>query len=691
MKKKVLSLLTALLFFSSAMWATDPDYLSFTATNTGGSGIEFYMKSTGSPDALNLEYSKDNKATWQVVPTAKCTIPCGTTFYVRTKSTEHVATTIGSKDPDNYWAFCIKPLKNADTVVVSGNIMSLLDQTCQSTTLEKDYVFVSLFTGNTSTTGGMKIGDLQLPATTLSKGCYQNMFYKQRTIKSGSLPALPATTLAEDCYRDMFSNINGLEIAIPAKYLPATNLAKGCYWGMFRSGSKFTSAPELPATTLAESCYREMFWFCSGITITPELPATTLAESCYRGMFGNCASERTLLATLPATELAPYCYDSMFYMNNHMTSIPKNYLPATVMKEGCYKHMFASCSVTQLPELPAMTLAKNCYNNMFYNCAAVGLKNDSIDLPATELVEGCYSNMFNTCYYPTISVHFTSWGDGSYTTEWLSSYYGKFYGPQALIDDLDRKGRSTSTYPSPALFGSALAGGNLYVLPDIFVLSDNVDNTYVLSKALDKVQNIQLRRTFQAGMWNTVCLPFALDASQIATAFGAGTQVGSMTRGETVEDELFLDFSTNVTAMEAGQPYIIYPGANANVVNPTFEGVTITTVDAGTHQSTTGDVIFTGVFSPVSNLKETDYYLGVNNTIHPTTSGTLKGFRAYFNYFSQAGSDAPKRVRMSINGTETTTAMDEMEVLNPAEKMIENGQVVIIKNGAKYNVFGQQL
>ena len=46
---------------------------------------------------------------------------------------------------------------------------------------------------------------------------------------------------------------------------------------------------------------------------------------------------------------------------------------------------------------------------------------------------------------------------------------------------------------------------------------------------------------------------------------------------------------------------------------------------------------------------------------------------------------------MSINGTETTTAMDEMEVLNPAEKMIENGQVVIIKNGAKYNVFGQQL
>ncbi|MCQ2346615.1 MAG: InlB B-repeat-containing protein [Paludibacteraceae bacterium] len=223
------------------------------------------------------------------------------------------------------------------------------------------------------------------------------------------------------------------------------------------------------------------------------------------------------------------------------------------------------------------------------------------------------------------------------------------------------------------------------------VLNDNENNAPVLSANVGKEQDIQLMRTFQAGMWNTVCLPFALDASQIATAFGEGTQVGSMTRGETVEDELFLNFDTKETTMVAGQPYIIFPGDDANVVNPTFENVTITTTEAETYLSPTGDVIFTGAFSPVANLKETDYYLGVNNTIHSTISGTLKGFRAYFNYFSQAGSDAPKRVRMSINGTETTTAMDEMEVLNPAEKMIENGQVVIIKNGAKYNVFGQQL
>ena len=225
----------------------------------------------------------------------------------------------------------------------------------------------------------------------------------------------------------------------------------------------------------------------------------------------------------------------------------------------------------------------------------------------------------------------------------------------------------------------------------VLVLNDNADNASVLSANFDKEQDIQLMRTFQAGMWNTVCLPFALDASQIAAAFGANTKVGSMTRGETVGEELFLDFDTKETTMVAGQPYIIFPGDDENVVNPTFEGVTITTTEAETYQSPEAEVIFTGAFSPVANLKETDYYLGVNNTIHSTKSGTLKGFRAYFNYFSQAGSDAPKRVRMSINGTETTTAMDEIEVLNPAEKMIENGQVVIIKNGAKYNVFGQQL
>ena len=233
------------------------------------------------------------------------------------------------------------------------------------------------------------------------------------------------------------------------------------------------------------------------------------------------------------------------------------------------------------------------------------------------------------------------------------------------------------------------------------VLNDNENNASKLSANLNKEQDIQLMRTFQAGMWNTVCLPFALNASQIAAAFGEGTQVGTMTRGETVEDELFLDFSTNVTVMEAGQPYIIFPGANANVVNPTFEGVAITTTTAGSYQSPTSDITFVGVFSPVANLEVWDYYLGVNNTIHPTELGTLKGFRAYFHWDESSATEggeggdgpapeAPKRVRMVINSTETVTA-DEQLQMNEATstKMMLNGQLIIVRDGIRYNAQGQ--
>lgn len=81
--------------------------------------------------------------------------------------------------------------------------------------------------------------------------------------------------------------------------LPATTLAKGCYYNMFYGCTGLTRAPELPATTLANNCYRGMFKGCTGLTSAPELPATTLASNCYREMFQNCSilSSVTCFAT----------------------------------------------------------------------------------------------------------------------------------------------------------------------------------------------------------------------------------------------------------------------------------------------------------------------------------------------------------------------------------------------------------
>ena len=137
----------------------------------------------------------------------------------------------------------------------SGNIMSLIDPTCQTTEIPNNYCFYGLFSS----------------------------IYCQSCLTSA--PELPATTLTEYCYSNMF---NGCTNLTTAPELPATTLANYCYQKMFYGCTNLTAAPELPATTLKDFCYQQMFYKCTALTTAPELPATTLVKGCYNQMFNNC-------------------------------------------------------------------------------------------------------------------------------------------------------------------------------------------------------------------------------------------------------------------------------------------------------------------------------------------------------------------------------------------------------------------
>ncbi len=139
--------------------------------------------------------------------------------------------------------------------ILSGNIMSLVDPTCKSTTIPIDGCFEALFTNCVV----QEANELELPATTLTEGCYASMFLGCSKLMYA--PVLPATTLANDCYYTMFMN-TGIRTA---PVLPATTLASRCYNGMFTGCTSLTEAPELPATTLASSCYASMFYGCSSL------------------------------------------------------------------------------------------------------------------------------------------------------------------------------------------------------------------------------------------------------------------------------------------------------------------------------------------------------------------------------------------------------------------------------------------
>jgi len=292
---------------------------------------------------------------------------------------------------------------------IKGNIMSLIKGTNFGTltTLKSDYTFNYLF-GNC--TGLTDASELLLPATTLARGCYINMFNDCTSLTIA--PQLPATTLAVDCYNSMFYGCTSLTTA---PELPATTLEGSCYSSMFSDCTSLTIAPELPATTLAANCYDNMFWGCTSLTIAPQLPATTLAISCYNYMFDGCTS-LTTAPQLPATTLAVHCYYAMFSGCTSLTAAPE--LPATTLETECYRYMFQGCtSLTTAPSLPATTLAGSCYNNMFNDCTSL---TTAPELPATILASNCYNYMFDGCTSLTTAPSLPA------TTLTSACYYGMF-------------------------------------------------------------------------------------------------------------------------------------------------------------------------------------------------------------------------------------------------------------------------
>lgn len=72
-----------------------------------------------------------------------------------------------------------------------------------------------------------------------------------------------------------------------------------------------------------------------------------------------------------------------------ITELPSDYLPWTVLAEGCYRGMFMMSGIRKAPVLPAFIVPSRAYAFMFWECANL----DEIEAHATELEEGATTNM----------------------------------------------------------------------------------------------------------------------------------------------------------------------------------------------------------------------------------------------------------------------------------------------------------
>ena len=90
----------------------------------------------------------------------------------------------------------------------------------------------------------------------------------------------------------MFYNCTSL---INAPELPATTLSTGCYCAMFQGCTSLINAPELPATTLANNCYQEMFFYCPKLNYIKMLATDISAYRCLYMWMTSVSSTGTFV------------------------------------------------------------------------------------------------------------------------------------------------------------------------------------------------------------------------------------------------------------------------------------------------------------------------------------------------------------------------------------------------------------
>ena len=151
------------------------------------------------------------------------------------------------------------------------------------------------------------------------------------------------------------------------------------------------------------------------------------------------------------------------------------------------------------------------------------------------------------------------------------------------------------------------------------------NNTYIIANA-GQTLNVPLVRTFKAGIWCPLCLPFEVSKEKMEEATGTTCELCILDR---VESGIFV--FENATTIPAGTPFLVK--VPKDVVNPTFSGVTIENTPAATATASTENYQFVGTYSPVDlETDGTNLFLATDGALYkPTTDGNrLGGLRAYF-------------------------------------------------------------
>ena len=220
---------------------------------------------------------------------------------------------------------------------------------------------------------------------------------------------------------------------------------------------------------------------------------------------------------------------------------------------------------------------------------------------------------------------------------------------------------------------------NQVFLKQMIVYAVKVENVTLNESEINTIEaktlaNVTLKRTMKAGVWNTFCVPFSIDATQIASQFGEGTQIAKFV--DSIDDEIqFATLTSN--EIVAGEPYLVKPINAADSYS--FTNVSVAATDPITKGG--GEYIsFKGIYNPTDitkGLTANTFAAGiVGNVVKKAVSGSnMNGFRAFF--IIPGGEGAPSSYMLKIDGTATS-----INTINGAE---------VVVDAPVYNLQGQRV
>ena len=361
-------------------------------------------------------------------------------------------------------------------------------------------------------------------------------------------------------------------------------------------------------------------------------------------------------ATITATSVADNTKTATCTVNVMAELTGVTYHASTYVKKDANAYLGINYSITRTSNRTLRYVVK--VNN-----------SEDVDLEFNVVVDGIWKRMeynasANTYTYTTI----TTYADGDV----VSGFFRQIkYGVEGRWDFNYVVG-STSTTPRTM----------------VAVNDEDADLTHLNDGS---VYDVILKRNFvMDGDWNTISLPFELNASQINDIFGAGTIVQKLTSFELLsKTEINLVFE-EVTSMDAATPYLIKPAQNVDA-GVALEGVVI---DITPNVIETTDakmipVLKTQSFTGADNT----FYLGANENLYPRpSSGQIKAMRAYFQFPNLTAEQARNmRARVVFEENEETALDNISGQKQETIKVIYNGQLIIIRNGEMYNAQGVRL